>query len=112
VAEFGLLVGIAITALQTISLIAVEVRNRRYLEPTLLSLGVYLEVEAESCSKAHVTTTKTENTVWEFEFLQKTLNVLKHLLVRLFTVLGSIDADDLNLRELVQAVKATHVLTV
>ena len=39
-AELGLLVGIAVTALQAISLIAVEVRHRRNLKPTLLSLGI------------------------------------------------------------------------
>lgn len=48
VAKLGLSgLGVAITAMQTVGLIAFEVADRRYLEPTLLSGAPYFEVVAD-----------------------------------------------------------------
>ena len=48
VAKLGLSgLGVAITAMQTVGLIAFEVADRRYLEPTFLSGAPYLEVVAD-----------------------------------------------------------------
>ena len=48
VAKLGLSgLGVAITAMQTVCLIAFEVADRRYLEPTFLSGAPYLEVVAD-----------------------------------------------------------------
>ena len=44
----------AVTALEAVSLIGVEVTRRADLESTVLGFAIYLKVIAESCSEAHV----------------------------------------------------------
>ena len=69
-AQFGLLgLGIAVTALQAVGLVALEVAYRRNLEPLLLGCAVDLEVIAYSRSEAHVAAAKAQYVVRQFEFL-------------------------------------------
>ena len=61
VAELCLAVRITITALEPVGLVALEVGYGTHLQPALLCCGVYLEIEGECRSEAHVTTTKTQD---------------------------------------------------
>src|SRR5574344_3145748 len=51
-------------------------------------------------------------TVWKLQLLEQSLYMVKHLLVALLTVLRSVDTYQLNLRELMQTIQTSHVLTV
>ena len=107
-----LVVGTTIAALQTVGLIGVEVGNRRHFEPALLSLGINLEVVADGTGETLVTATKTQDAVRQFELLEQPLDMFEHLAMRLGRMFGSVDTYDLNLRELVQTVQATHILAI
>ena len=69
--------------MQTICLIALEVRYGRNLKPTLLCGAPYLEVVADGRCEAHVTTAKTQDVVGEFELLKQALYMVEHLVERL-----------------------------
>ncbi len=113
VAELGLLVRrTAVTALQTVGLIGVEIGYRRYLQPALLSLGIYLEIVADGAGETLVAAAEQQNAVGELELLQQTFHMIQHLLVALLRVLGGVYADYLYLRELMQTVQTAHVLAV
>ena len=113
VAKFSLLgLAVAEAALESVSLVSVEITNRRNFEPALLSLRVNLEVVADSRSEALVTTTEKEDTVRQFQLLEQAFHVVEHLLVRSLRVLRLVDAHQFNLRELMQTVETTHVLAV
>ena len=111
-AELYLLVGIAITAFETISLIGVEVADRADFEPTSLRFRIYFEIVADGRGEALVTTTKTKDAIGEFELFQKTLYMVKHFLMALFRVLRLVDAHNLNLGELVQTIQTTYIFSV
>src|SRR5574344_67131 len=51
-------------------------------------------------------------TVWKLQLLEQSLYMVKHLLVALLTVLRCVDTYQLNLRELMQTIQTSHVLTV
>ncbi|CUQ47407.1 Uncharacterised protein [Segatella copri] len=50
--------------------------------------------------------------VWQFQLLQKTFNMVEHLVQTLVRVTWLIDANNLYLVELVQAVQTANVLTI
>ena len=112
VAQVGLLVGTTVAALQTVGLVCVEVLNRAHLEPTVLSLAVHFEIVADGRCEAHVAATQAQNAVRQLKFLQQSFYVGKHFAVRFVAVLGGVDADNLDFREFVQSIKASHVLAV
>ena len=62
-AKLDLLVLVAIAAFQAVRLVGVEVRDGADLQPTLLCLGIDLEVETDGRGEAHVTATQTENAI-------------------------------------------------
>ena len=66
---------ITVAALQTVSLIGVEVRDRRDLKPTALGLGVNLKVIADGASKALIATAKQQDPVRELQLLQQSLDM-------------------------------------
>ena len=107
-----LILGAAVTALESVSLIGVEVGGGRNFEPAVLRFGIHLEIVAECRRERHVSATESEDTVRQFEFLEETLYVLEHLFVRSVGMLGSVDADNLNLGELVQTVQPTHIFAI
>ena len=111
-AEVSLLVLTTIAALEAVGLVGVEVGNRTYLEPAVLSLAIHLKVVAQSGSEAHVAAAEAQNAIRKLQLLEQALHVGKHLAVRLIAMLGSVDAHNLNLRELVQTVESAHVLSV
>ena len=59
-----------------------------------------------------VTTAKQQNTIWEFQLLEQTFHVLQHFLVAFLGVLWCVDTNNFHLRELMQTIQATHILTV
>ena len=63
VAQFGLLLGSAVTALQAVGLIIVEVADRADLQSALLGLAIYLEVEAGGGSEAHIASAQMQDAV-------------------------------------------------
>ena len=69
--------------MQTICLIALEVRYRRNLKPTFLGCAPYLEVVADSRGETHIATAKTQDVVGEFELLKQALYMVEHLVERL-----------------------------
>ena len=60
----------------------------------------------------HVGAAETEDMVWQFQLLQKTFNMVEHLVQTLVRVTWLIDANNLYLVELVQAVQTANVLTI
>ena len=90
-AEFCFLFCTTVAAFQPVGLVSVEVRYGTYFQPAFLCFGVYFEVETKRSSKAHITTTKAEYTVWKFQFLQQAFYVVKHLLVGFFRMFRLVD---------------------
>ena len=102
----------AYTALQTVSLIGVEVAYRADFQPTFLCLTPYFKIVTDSAGEALVASTQTQNAIGEFQFLKQALNVSQHFAMALLAMLRSIDAYDLNFAELMEAVETTYVLTI
>ena len=86
-----LCLSITITTLQTVCLVCVEVRYRRYLEPTFLCFGIYLKVLAYIRCKRLVATAEKQYAVGQLQLLQESFYVCKHFLVTLLRVLGLVD---------------------
>ena len=111
-AEMYLLVGIAVAALQAVGLIGIEVGYGADFQPALLGFGINLEVEADRRGKAHVPAAETQDAVWQLQLLQQSFHVVQHFLMGLLRMFRRIDAYQLDLRKLMQAVQATHVFPV
>lgn len=111
-AKLYLLVGVPVTALQAIGLIAVEIGDGADLEPTLLCLAVNLEVIADGRREAHVAAAQAQYAIRQLEFLQQSLHMGQHFLMRLLGVFGGIDTHDLNFGEFMQAIQSAHILTI
>ena len=113
VAKFNfLIVSMAIAAFQAIGLIALEVRYRTNLQPTLLCSTPYFKVIANCRREAHVASAKAQNVVRQFQFLHQALYMVEHLVETLVRVLRLVYAYNLYLVELMQTVKSSHIFTV
>ena len=104
VAQMSLLVVATIAALESVGLIGLEIGNRTNLEPAFLSSAPHLEVEGDGTGETHVATTQAKDVPRQLEFLKQALNMVLHLLESSITVLRTLDAHNLHLVELMQAV--------
>ena len=108
----GLLVVAAVAALEAVGLVGLKVGHRAHLEPALLCARPHLEVEGDGAREAGVAATQAQDVPGQLELLAQALHVGFHLLESGIAVFGLLDAHELYLVELVQAVEAAHVLAV
>ena len=110
--EMCLLVLAAVTALEAVGLIGLEIGYRRNLEPALLCGRPYLEVEGDGRCERHVAAAQAQDVPGQPELVEQALNMVLHLLKSGIRIFGLLDTYDLDLVELVQTVEAAYVLAV
>ena len=74
--------------------------------------GEDFEVERQGGREAQIAAAESQDAPRQLKCLNERADVRDHLLERCVGVLRPIDADDLHLVELVQAVEPTHILAV
>lgn len=112
-AELDALVGRgAVTTLEAVGLVGVEVGDGADFEPTLLGFAVDFEVVAEGGGEADVAAAEAEDAIGQLELEEQAFDVVEHFLVGTGGVFGRVDAHELYFGELVKAVEPAHVFAV
>ena len=90
----------AITALQAVGLIGVEIAYGRQFKPTALCFLINLEVVADGRGERLVATTKQKYAVWQFQFFQQAFHMCEHFLMRLLRMFRLVDTHNFYFRKL------------